>query len=1199
MDIRSVIVSIFATLAVSAGARTLYVDVAAGDDAAAAADTRRLVCFRTIQAAVDCAAAGDVVKVYPGVYDEGGAVVNDVSNRVHITKGITLEAVSDDPSTTVIQGAWDASDGVTGYGPAAVRCVLVEPEGATVVIKGFSLCDGASQSSTATGGISGGNKANTFLVDSVVRGCSGRSVVSCTVVRCRIYGTVGGDAAYNSTLVNSLVAGSQKVATIDTEPIAVRNSYAYNSTIVDNGGYGFRGSSSVYNSIVMQMSKGVTSANSDKSIFATNSVAAPWVNNDFIPGKDCITDVLDLFFSPASGDFRVVSGSPALTIGDPSHLARLSLPGGISAFVDLAGNAIPSDGPIAAGAYQQPVDPSTASGEILCRATSSAAGYEKGYSHDAVLRTENGPSPVRLIVQLTAGAELVCHSLPGVIGNALFPQMNGEVWTMTPPNGTTITNTPVATTRIYYVNPDPEKGSDENAGTSADAPLFTIQAAMDKITDSDGTVVHCAPGVYTNGTSASSRFYVKRGYVRVTGAGRDRSFVYGQKAPGTEDQDDGRGTGAFRCVYGANEKSCVQGFTLANGYTIAGSDNTSSRQGGIVYTSGDLFQVQDCTLSNGWAARGSVGYKGVYRRCLITRQNESAAVGTHFREAEAILSCLYVDNDGSAVDQPFFTDSASYGRMICQSSLVGNANKAVFNENYKVRNTLVGPSATIKATDVDGSLKTSSFSWSGVSTVTGGSYAGVAQGDYRLIGTSSAAAYGITPDYTWYTTDFTGKPFLPNADGKVPVGAFAEVLSGLDHYVDPVNGDDGNCGRDPQAPVKSLYAAFHNVTPASGSTVHLAAGTYGAEQTVFSNEANTVAYRLLVPAGVTVVGAGAERTILDAHGSSENPVRCVYAHNATVKGVTICNGYSMVINANAAGCSGSGTYVDCIISNNQNGAEKGTSACSEGSYYGCIVDKNRGKYTGYNIYLIENCLFGTGNTGLTGGSSDMTRGSVKYLENSIMLGGSSTRADTIHIGNTIFRSGIAAATCPQENVLYTNVADLAIGADYRLGADSVARDFCTGVTPNSLLDADVFGGQRVYNGVLDAGAVEYDCRGEFAAVLTKGTVVAAGADVTTNGVQGLVLPDGNALKVRFENAEEKTATIRIPVKVSGDGTLTLVLNGHPYASFTAADGAAECKIKNALAANDLVLSYDAGEGGEGSAEIGAALGPAGVLLLVR
>lgn len=203
MDIRSVIVSIFATLAVSAGAGTLYVDVATGDDAAAAADARRLVCFRTIQAAVDCAAAGDVVKVYPGVYDEGGAVVNDVSNRVHITKGITLEAVSDDPSTTVIQGAWDASDGVTGYGPAAVRCVLVEPEGATVVIKGFSLCDGASQSSTATGGISGGNKANTFLVDSVVRGCSGRSVVSCTVVRCRIYGTVGGDAAYNSTLVNS------------------------------------------------------------------------------------------------------------------------------------------------------------------------------------------------------------------------------------------------------------------------------------------------------------------------------------------------------------------------------------------------------------------------------------------------------------------------------------------------------------------------------------------------------------------------------------------------------------------------------------------------------------------------------------------------------------------------------------------------------------------------------------------------------------------------------------------------------------------------------------------------------------------------------------------------------------------------------------------------------------------------------------
>lgn len=59
MDIRSVIVSIFATLAVSAGAGTLYVDVATGND------------------------------------------------------------------------------------PAAVRCMLVEAGDATVIIKVFSLCDGA------------------------------------------------------------------------------------------------------------------------------------------------------------------------------------------------------------------------------------------------------------------------------------------------------------------------------------------------------------------------------------------------------------------------------------------------------------------------------------------------------------------------------------------------------------------------------------------------------------------------------------------------------------------------------------------------------------------------------------------------------------------------------------------------------------------------------------------------------------------------------------------------------------------------------------------------------------------------------------------------------------------------------------------------------------------------------------------------
>ena len=65
---------------------------------------------RTIQAAVSAAAAGDVVTVLPGVYDEGGntftasSVVS--SNRVYILKNLTLRS-RDGAAVTHIVGAKD------------------------------------------------------------------------------------------------------------------------------------------------------------------------------------------------------------------------------------------------------------------------------------------------------------------------------------------------------------------------------------------------------------------------------------------------------------------------------------------------------------------------------------------------------------------------------------------------------------------------------------------------------------------------------------------------------------------------------------------------------------------------------------------------------------------------------------------------------------------------------------------------------------------------------------------------------------------------------------------------------------------------------------------------------------------------------------------------------------------------------------
>ena len=77
--------------------------------------------YATIQEAVEAATSGDTVWVRPGVYDRGGCVdPASGTNRVCITKALTLRATSDDPADTVIVGALDPA-GNLGCGAAGRR----------------------------------------------------------------------------------------------------------------------------------------------------------------------------------------------------------------------------------------------------------------------------------------------------------------------------------------------------------------------------------------------------------------------------------------------------------------------------------------------------------------------------------------------------------------------------------------------------------------------------------------------------------------------------------------------------------------------------------------------------------------------------------------------------------------------------------------------------------------------------------------------------------------------------------------------------------------------------------------------------------------------------------------------------------------------------------------------------------------------
>ena len=142
------------------------------------------------------------------------------------------------------------------------------------------------------------------------------------------------------------------------------------------------------------------------------------------------------------------------------------------------------------------------------------------------------------------------------------------------------------------------------------------------------------------------------------------------------------------------------------------------------------------------------------------------------------------------------------------------------------------------------------------------------------------------------------------------------------------------------------------------------------------------------------------------------------------------------------------------------------------------------------------------------------------------------------------------------------------------------------------------GGQRVYNGQVDIGAYEYDWRPVFEACLAPKNLVVETADpsVTTNAAGKLVLPSG-AVSATWTVA---AASAKLPVEVTGTGTLSRYLNGALVQSVTAAEGPQTLKLSLAkTGANAFRFTYEPGTADTGAALLGALDYSTGCMLIIR
>ena len=919
----------FALASAPAHAAEWYVDAVNGDDSydGRTAQTAK----KRIQAAVDCAAKNETVKVAEGVYQDENRYSDSISACVVITKNLTLVATGAKDKTHIVGRHADTS---TGVGEGAVRCVYVK-EKAVARIEGFTIRDGAASSDMGGGVVfsvydNDNNRERGWLVDCVVSNCvasRGGALQYGTAIRCMFSGnnsTSYGKVASQSILYNCVVVNNIGVERLFNYPRAIVNCTIARNKMND---FGYSASNHhVYNTIFLEnqtdkfyQSKAVLS----NCLITTNTASFNRTDSSM-----CATNYTGTcFVAPVLGDWRPRVGSGAAALGDAAHLALVELPDESMRYVDYAGNSIPDEGAITCGAFQEVVTPE--SGTLFLKGSYEIAGSGVAdTTYCNYLHATNYPCMFKLKAVDATISNIVWYSSSTGL-SVRVPTMDGWVGVMAPPEGM-LTLKPIYASKVVYA--DAMNGDDSYEGEdkgSWEHPFKTLQAAYDALPNGSSSspkysIICAKPGDYheggKEGNTITRRMYIdgnKRVRVVALG-GPQKTIIRGCSAA------ESLKLIPYGCLY-MNVPSLVQGFTLTGGHSTDSSDESAASAGAALCCAVDTSDrvIADCIVSNN-VSSFSAQRGGLSVRCVFLDNTEMRAGGGDIRSGYTAHSVFRTGIDshkdayalGNSTRAYFATYKGTVHDNAVRASVLAATASCRFidmsSDDYRLRSD--SPAFGAGDADPEKYWKYANLDMMGnpLSFIEGCPTAGAYQQPSAIalavdagsgtlsVGGSASLTNTVMPESSVTITkaadcgrnligfmlqDGTyseGSSYTYTAPSVFSVGQVEciDAVFSTNWYVNATLGDDTNDGYTPETPKKTLKGAM-TAAVIPGDAVHAAPGDYCDGEMLHSkndrpNGGETViGTRVVVPKGVSLVSVGGPDVthIIGASASAEYDVR--------------------------------------------------------------------------------------------------------------------------------------------------------------------------------------------------------------------------------------------------------------------------------------------------------------------------------------